>query len=1133
MNKMKEPMNKLQNKLSEKYNNEMAESYELQAMLASKYDATIATKLLEKYNFSEDYLFDFTPHEIIQDIEMMESISSENKYALSLNTNTSRKNIWQIKLMKLNDQVSLSRGLPIIENFGFKLIDERPYEIKMNNGSFIHICDFGVKVDEKDVGKANDQIVIDNLKDAILDVFNRITESDSLNKLTLFSGLTSRQTVLIRAVNSYLVQTALPFSRQYMADCLNNYPSITADLFALFATKFHLENHDIKKAEIINDRIHAKLADVASLDDDRILKSFQAVLNAMIRTNYYQNDEDGNEKDYISFKVESKKLIFLPKPLPLYEIFVYSRRFEAIHLRGGKVARGGFRWSDRREDFRTEVLGLVKAQIVKNSVIVPTGSKGGFYCKKLPAITNREAYMAEGVACYKKFISGLLDITDNLIAGNIIPPRDVIRYDEDDPYLVAAADKGTATFSDYANEMSNQYGFWLGDAFASGGSAGYDHKKMGITARGAWEAAKRHFRHLNMDIQNQDFTVIGIGDMAGDVFGNGMLLSKHIKLLAAFNHQHIFLDPNPNIVESFGERERLFNLPRSSWTDYDKSKISSGGGIFERSSKSIPLSLEVQKWLKVVENELAPNDLIKAILKSETDMLYNGGIGTYVKSEIEADEVVKDKANDSLRINGADLNVRVVVEGGNLGVTQLGRIEFAKKGGAIYTDAIDNSAGVDCSDHEVNIKILFADIMQKTGMTVEQRNKILEMMTDNVAKLVLRDNYLQTEILRYASTRASELFSLNINFIEKLEKRGELDRAVEFLPNANEIEERVRRVQGLTTPELAVLLAYSKIVLDHEILHSDLLDGTEFNELLFKYFPQYLQDNYASHIETHYLRKQIIATNIANLVTNRMGITFVSRFEDEFNTSVSNIIKAFWVVYKLVDAEGVFADIEALDNKVTATVQIELLIHLKKSLERSTRWLLRKIKDRSNILSLIDEYGSDMTELIAILPKITSATEYTKVKMVEDQLLAANVNEKLVKFIARSSVLPQLFDIAMIARETNRKLENIAVNYFYVGRVLRMDWLRRSLIALPENNKWQALSRSALLADGYAIYSTFIKNAINDTNQNDENFAKTWIDKEAGKITKVNQMFDELQSYKSIDLAMLSAAVRELGEILN
>lgn len=1126
-------MGKLQDKLSEKYNNEIAESYELQAILAKTYGVERAEKLLEKYNFAEDYLSDFTPEEIVKDLSRMETISSENQYALNLKTNTSRKNMWQIKLMKLNDQVSLSRGLPIIENFGFKLIDEKPYEIKLKNGTFVHICDFGVQLDEKYLDKANDKIILDNLGDALLDVFNRVTESDSLNKLVLFSGLTSRQTMLVRAINSYLVQTALPFSRQYMADCLSNYPIITTDLYTLFAAKFDLHNHDIKQVEIVNARIQEHLVDVVSLDDDRILRSFQGVVNAMIRTNYYQKDARGNEKNYISFKVESQKLTFLPKPLPLYEVFVYSRRVEAVHLRFGKVARGGFRWSDRREDFRTEVLGLVKAQVVKNSVIVPTGSKGGFYCKKLPSITNREAYMAEGVACYKTFIAGLLDITDNLASGNVIPPAEVIRYDDDDPYLVAAADKGTATFSDYANEMSLQYGFWLGDAFASGGSVGYDHKKMGITARGAWEAAKRHFRHLNIDIQNQDFTVIGIGDMAGDVFGNGMLLSKQIKLLAAFNHQHIFVDPNPDTTESFAERERLFNLPRSSWADYDKSKISVGGGVFERSSKAILLSAQVKAWLQTDENEVTPNEFIKMILKSHTDMLYNGGIGTYIKAETEANEAVKDKANDNLRVNGKELNVKVVVEGGNLGVTQLGRIEFAKKGGAIYTDAIDNSAGVDCSDHEVNIKILFADIMHKTGMSVEQRNKILETMTDDVAKLVLRDNYLQTEILRYASTRASELFSINVNFIEKLEKRGELDRAVEFLPSNQEIEERIRKNKGLTTPELSVLLSYSKIVLDREILNSNLLDGTEFNELLFKYFPKYLQDNYVANIENHYLRKEIIATSIANLVTNRMGITFVSRFEDEFKTSISNIIKAFWVVYKLLDAESVFAEIEALDNKVLADVQVELLIQLKKSLERTTRWLLRKIKDGSKILPLISDYYSEIKHLIEILPSITAAADYPKVKVIEDKLLAANIPNKLVGFIARTSILPQLFDIVMISRETKRPYENLAANYFYLGQVLRMDWLRKSLIALPENNKWQALSRSALLADGYAIYSAFIKNVIHSSDINDKNFAKTWIARESDKIAQINQMLDELQSYKSVDLAMLSAAVRELGTILN
>ncbi len=1095
-----------------------------------------ADRLINKYitTFSDDYLLDYSIEDIIGDIMVMETLSGDNEYAIKFgnHANSSAKNLWQIKLFKLNDQVSLSRGLPIIENFGFKLIDEHPYKSNINNSNVVHICDFGVEVPDEVSKKIDDKDLSLILRDAIVGVFNREIENDALNKLVLFSGLNAREVTLIRAITHYFTQTILPFSRQYIANTLKHFPNISKNLVLLFDSKFNIHSHDKNKFTSIYNKILEELNSVTNLDDDRILKAFITTIEAMLRTNFYQLDEAGNYKEYISFKLESGKLSFLPKPLPLYEIFVYSIRFEAVHLRAGKVARGGFRWSDRQEDFRTEILGLVKAQVVKNSVIVPTGSKGGFVCKKLPPITERDAYMAEGVECYKQFISGLLDITDNLLAGAVVPPKDVVRYDGDDPYLVVAADKGTATFSDYANEMSQKYGFWLGDAFASGGSVGYDHKKMGITARGAWEAAKRHFRHLEVDIQKEDFSVIGIGDMSGDVFGNGMLLSEHICLIAAFNHQHIFLDPKPNSAISFIERQRMFELPRSSWADYDPTKISNGGGVFKRSLKRIPLSPEVREWLNVTVTELSPNELINLILKAPADLLYNGGIGTYIKSETESHEAVKDKANDVIRVNGNDLKVKVVVEGGNLGVTQLGRIEFAKNGGLILTDAIDNSAGVDCSDHEVNIKILFAEIMQKSGMSITKRNEILETMTDSVANLVLRDNYLQTQILSYADARAHELFSINVNFIEKLEKHGALDRKVEFLPTYQEITERQRAGEGLTSPELAVLLAYSKMSLNKQILNSKLLEDDTFDALLINYFPDTLQNTYSEYIRSHYLRPEIISNQIANLIVNRMGITFVSRFEDEFRCDISLIVQAFWTVYKLFEADAIFAEIETLDNKANADLQVEMLIRMKKFLERTIRWVMRRFKDGKQMLLLIDRYNDDISELVRSLPQTLGTDEYKGLSSIENKLIESKVPKNLAQIMARSSAMPQLLDIVILADETKYGVASVAKNYFYLGRVLRMDWLRRNLIALPENNKWQALSRSALLSDGYSLYSNLIRDVMKCDNEQ-EGFALAWLDKEQVKVKLLNDMFDELQSYKNLDLAMLSAAVCEIATIFS
>lgn len=1102
------------------------------------------TKLLEQlktklsadvYNnfalaLSGEYLNAYSEGEIIDDCQAMATLNVDNEYAITVRDaqSSGESNMWQIKLIRLNDNVSLSRGLPIIENFGFKLLDEKPYKIRLADGNKIHVCDFGVEVPDGLAGKIENKPVIEYLKDAIVAAFTRQVESDSLNKLVLYCGLTARQTSLIRGVVKYMLQTSLPFSADYISACLKKYSFLSRNFFNLFEAKFCPKHNSHVQASEIQQIIESELKKVENLAEDQILTTAYSVFNAMLRTNYYQTLEDGTHKPYISFKLESARVLSLPKPHPLYEIFVYSIRFEAVHLRGGKVARGGLRWSDRKEDFRTEVLGLVKAQMVKNSVIVPTGSKGGFVCKKLPDINNREAYMAEGIACYKQFISGLLDITDNLVNGEVVHPVQVIRHDGDDPYLVVAADKGTATFSDFANEMSLKYGFWLGDAFASGGSAGYDHKKMGITAKGAWEAVKRHFRHLGIDTQTQDFTVIGIGDLMGDVFGNGMLLSEHIKLIAAFNHMHIFLDPNPDVATSYAERLRMFNLPRSSWDDYDKSTISQGGGIYLRSSKSIPLSAEVKAWLKVDADEMAPTELINLILKAKADLLYNGGIGTYIKAESQSNEEVKDKANDALRVNGKDLQVRVVGEGGNLGATQLGRIEFAKAGGNICTDAIDNSAGVDCSDHEVNIKILFASVMHKTGMDTAERNRILESMTDNVSKLVLRDNYLQTLLLRTAAYRANYTLPNHQAFMRKLEKAGVLDRKIEFLPNDSEIAERFQAGAGLTAPEMSVLVAYSKMTLDHDILHSSLVNDPDFNELLISYFPDYLQSHYREYILNHYLRKEIIANQLANLIVNRAGITFVSRFTDEFNASLENIIKAFWIAYNLLDASRLYSHIESLDNKIDADIQLKLYIGVEKAVERSCRWILRYVKDFSNVTTSIEQFKPHIMAIEAHLGNLIKSSEYPDVLEEESLFIANKVPPELAVLVSRQGYLVQVLDIALLASEHNLDYELVATNYFKVGRVLQIDWLRKNVLLLSRANKWQALARSALLSDIFRIYHSIMESVINEANADSDK----WMVAHTDRVTKIAGLLEELQSYKTLDLAMLSAAIREFGNIL-
>ncbi len=1101
------------------------------------------SKLLEqlKSNLSEnayqnfalalpnDYLDSYPSASVIADCQAMETLNSQNEYAISISqSEEAAESRWQIKLIRYNDSVSLSRGLPIIENFGFKLIDEIPYKIKLSDGNIIYICDFGVEVPDGLVTKINDAKVIAYLREAIVAAFMRQIDSDGLNKLVLYSGLAAREVSIIRAIVKYMVQTSLPFSAGYIGETLRKYSYMSWLLFNLFEAKFNPEKHNQEQVQRLSKLFEEELNNIQSIDEDSILKTAYSVLNAMLRTNFYQKDADNNYKSYISFKLESAKVLNLPKPHPLYEIFVHSLRFEAVHLRGGKVARGGLRWSDRKEDFRTEVLGLVKAQMVKNSVIVPTGSKGGFVCKKLPDISDRDAYMAEGVSCYKQFISGLLDITDNLVNGQIVYPHNVIRHDGDDPYLVVAADKGTATFSDFANEVSMKYGFWLGDAFASGGSAGYDHKKMGITAKGAWEAVKRHFRHLGLDTQTQEFSVIGIGDLMGDVFGNGMLLSKHIRLIAAFNHMHIFLDPNPNVEASYQERLRMFNLPRSSWGDYDKRLISTGGGIFLRSSKTIPLSAEVKQWLEVEVDSMTPTELINCILKAKADLLYNGGIGTYIKAESQSNEEVKDKANDALRVNGRDLQVKVVGEGGNLGATQLGRIEFARRGGNICTDAIDNSAGVDCSDHEVNIKILFAHIMQQTGMSVDERNRILESMTDNVGELVLRDNYLQTQLLRSAGSREHYTLPNHLVFMRKLEKAGILDRKIEFLPNDAEIKARAEEGKGLTSPELSVLLAYSKMTLDKEILGSELVNDRDFDDLLVSYFPDYLQKTYRNEILTHYLRREIIANQLANLVVNRAGITFISRFSDEFNVTSARIVKAWWVAYNLLDAASLNSQIEQLDNKICADIQVRLLIGIEKAVERLSRWVLLHIADLGNARDIITKFKPQVTDLVSNLATLISDEYYPEIEAEEKEFIAANVPANLAEIVARQSFLAQVVDIVTIADKHKLDAVTVAYNYFFAGRNLQVDWLRKNVFLLPRENKWQALARSALVSDLYQIYQRLITIAIDRHSGN----VQSMIDTNQEQLEQIQGLLSELQSYPKLDLAMLSAAIREYIRII-
>ena len=860
---------------------------QLRAVLIAAHGEQRGGELYARYGeaFPPGYRADRSADTALLDVDRIEELIAAGHPIIDIYRRPAEsENLIRCQLLSAT-RVSLSDVVPTFEHMGAKVVDERPYEVSPAGASPVWIYDFGLTCDPQGLARAGTSFA-----DVIIAVWSGRLEDDRLNGLVMGAGLTGREITIIRAVLRYLRQATVAFSDSYMTETLLRHPTIAVALVRLFEARFDPDSADAARSEALTAEIEAEIDEVQSLDEDRILRSFLAVVLAMLRTNYFRiaGDSDLAEPPgYLSFKLDPSGLAMLPRPRPRFEIFVYSPRVEGIHLRGGKVARGGIRWSDRREDFRTEVLGLMKAQMVKNALIVPVGSKGGFVVKRPPKAGGADALREEGIACYRTFLSGLLDLTDNYAGSEVVPPERVVRYDDDDPYLVVAADKGTATFSDIANEVSAQYGFWLGDAFASGGSHGYDHKAMGITARGAWESVKRHFRELGCDVQSEDFTVVGIGDMSGDVFGNGMLCSEHIRLLAAFNHAHVFLDPNPDPAASFAERRRLFELGRSSWSDYDPAVISPGGGVHARSLKSIPITPEVKEAFGIEADRLSPTELIHQLLGAPVDLLFNGGIGTYVKAADETQAEVGDRANDAVRIDGGQLRCRVVGEGGNLGFTQRGRIEYALSGGPdgaggrINTDAIDNVAGVNCSDHEVNIKILLGEVIAEGEMTDDERNALLVQMTDAVSAQVLYGSYIQTQALSVAGAQSVSMLDVHARLIRRLEQVAGLDRELESLPSEKTIAARRNDRRGLVAPELATLMAYGKIFLYSELVESDLPEDPYLVRDLERYFPAPLPERFAAHIGHHRLRRELIATIVANQLVDRAGMTFVFRLAEE------------------------------------------------------------------------------------------------------------------------------------------------------------------------------------------------------------------------------------------------------------
>jgi len=1113
------------------------------------------------------YIEDNSTEIAAHDVSQLDALTGPDDLRLSLQAVGERLHL---KLYRQLDDIPLSDALPMMENMGLRVISERPYRLSVDNAP-VYVQDFEV---ESTAGAIDAARVNEAFGETFARVWHGDAENDGFNRLVLAAGLHWRQVAMLRGYCKYLLQTGVPFSQAYVEGTFTRYPLLARLLVELFEARFdpatgHESKEDIAAGQaelkahlevlaagdeatvkVLRSVVDArkgsrdvqmqaardalvKLMDrVSSLDEDRILRSFMGVIDATLRTSYYQTDSTGQHGHVISFKFDSALVPDLPKPRPYREIFVYGPRVEGTHLRFGAVARGGLRWSDRREDFRTEVLGLVKAQMVKNTVIVPVGAKGGFFAKTPPASGDRDAVFANGVACYKLFIQGLLDITDNIVNDKIVPPVDVVRHDLDDPYLVVAADKGTATFSDIANGLAIAHGFWMGDAFASGGSVGYDHKGMGITARGAWESVKRHFRALGHDSQSQDFTAAGVGDMSGDVFGNGMLLSRHIRLVAAFDHRHIFLDPNPEAARSFIERERMFALPRSSWADYDTTLISKGGGIYPRTLKSIEITPQVREALGLDEGvkALSPNDLMSAILKAPVDLLWNGGIGTYVKATSEQHSDVGDRANNALRVNGSELRCKVVGEGGNLGMTQLGRIEAAQAGVLLNTDFIDNSAGVDTSDHEVNIKILLNDVVRAKKLTVDQRNKLLASMTDEVAALVLNDNYRQNQAISLMERMSVKRLGSKQHFIRTLEQQGLLDRQIEFLPSDAELSQRKARGLGMTRPELSVLLSYSKLVAFQQLLESDIPEDPYLSKELQRYFPTPLQKKYADAMERHRLKREIIATAVTNQTINRMGATFLMRMQEDTGRSVAEVAKAYTISRETLDARALWAQIDALDGTLPESVQIDALEVIWKLQRSFVRWLLSRPGAMPGITEAVNRYQAafnDIRVASGVLPDSQRPAYEASVQEWKDKGLPPALAQQLSEL----QFLEPAFDIIELAKGRKLKPVDVSKVHFRLGDALQLPWLFEQIDALEVNGRWHAVARGVLRDELAAHQRNLAAQVLSMKGSTAEAKVAAWMGRDDSSLRFTLSMLAELAEQKSLDYPTVSVAVQRLGQL--
>ncbi|WP_352283935.1 NAD-glutamate dehydrogenase [Pseudoalteromonas sp. Q18-MNA-CIBAN-0097] len=1128
--------NNIEYKVKDIENNlvEAARTWEdkLQSALLEQAGEARGNELNRKYAqaFARSYKDEVLPSAAVVDIEKLEMLNDENKLEMLFYRpqEEANSNVVRLSLFHKDEPIHLSDVMPMLENFGLRVVGETPYSVKTSDGSINWIMDFSMLIDSK--GMADFDKISARFRAALTSVWNNRLENDGFNRLVLMGGLTGREASILRAYAKYMRQIGVTFSQAYIEGTFANYPHIAAKIVNLFTKKFSVKSPASEKTlEKLSTEIYLELENVANLDDDRIIRLYVDMIVATLRTSFFQKDGNGQFKSYVSFKIKPSLIPGVPLPLPAFEIFVYSPRIEGVHLRYGSVARGGLRWSDRREDFRTEVLGLVKAQQVKNAVIVPVGSKGGFVCKQLP--TEREAFLKEGQECYKIFIRGLLDITDNIVQGEIVAPVDVTRHDGDDAYLVVAADKGTATFSDIANGIANEYNFWLGDAFASGGSVGYDHKKMGITARGAWESVKRHFREMDIDCQTTDFTVVAIGDMAGDVFGNGMLLSKHTRLQVAFNHMHIFIDPTPDAAATYPERERLFKLPRSSWEDFNKDLISAGGGVFSRAAKSITLSPEMKKMLGTKKASMTPTELIKAALMMDYDLLWNGGIGTYVKSSKETDADVGDRANDALRINGGELGAKVFGEGGNLGATQLGRIEFAAKGGRVNTDFIDNVGGVTCSDNEVNIKILLNGLVTSGDLTRKQRDELLYAMTDEVSKLVLNDCYRQTHTISITQSKGSSTLKEKIRFIHALEKEGKLNRAIEFIPSDEELAERAAAGKDLTRPELAILVSYSKMVLKESFVTDEITENPYYRQLLVNSFPLPLREKFNEAMDNHPLRKEIIATKLANQIVNDMGLNFMVRMHEETGANEAEIALCYSIASELFQMSDTWASVVALDNKIPAAVQTEMLYQLRRTVRRVTRWFLRHRNKAQTITQTVEFFAPTFADLSANLTTYMVDKEGELLVAAAQELTQSGVPAELANRITGLSSLFSAMDLAEISASSKQSIDTVSHTYFKLGANMGLHWFLEQITKQPVAHHWQALARASYREEldwQQRTLAEVVLNGFADDNKDVNGQIEQWMDSQELLLQRWKQMLAEFRTSQTHDFAKFSVALREL-----